>query len=228
METDEARRLRRDKFMEKLSIYLILKTDKKNSGRRDFESKEPIETEKKVEQKYFNFYNLLTISNRISRIIETRIDSNYKISSHESRLEDFKKSENQSLLYNSNQIDNQNAYNNTNLATEDVNARELIKRLNFEDPTIHQPDEKKESVNYGEIYDSLKRRNNYLFMIDVSRILLMIIFSFVIYFEFYLDEIFKDSKLKGALFTFLIIESTFSFICYKIKNKKKVKILFHI
>jgi hypothetical protein len=122
----------------------------------------------------------------------------------------------------SNYPNNFNTNNNlSNLTNNYNNEKELIKRLNFEDS--NSLNKTKENVNYGEIYDSLKKTNNYLYVFDLSRILFILILSLIIYFEFYLDEIFKESKERGIFITFLFSELSFTYICYKIKNKKKVK-----
>lgn len=83
-------------------------------------------------------------------------------------------------------------------------------------------DDKSDNVNYGAIYDSLKKTNSYLYSIDLARSALMITFALIIYFDFKIDEIFKSRKEFGLLLTFCILEFTFTLIGYKIKNQKKV------
>ncbi len=124
---------------------------------------------------------------RISRIVQTRIDSNSKVNIHETRQEDFKNDEKYNLSFISNKSDDLNS----NTKNIDDTLKNSIKRLNFEDSKNHNDNinDKKESVNYGEIYDSLKKKNNYLYIADLSRIIFMIILSLIIYFEFYLDII---------------------------------------
>jgi len=83
-----------------------------------------------------------------------------------------------------NNINTNNNNNLSNLTNNDNYEKELIKRLNFQDS--NSLNNTKENVNYGEIYDSLKKANNYLNVFDHSRILFILILSLIIYFEFYL------------------------------------------
>lgn len=98
------------------------------------------------------------------------------------------------------------------------NAKEIIKKLNFEDSN-----DARQNINYGQIYDSLKKTNNNLYQLDLLRITFMLILSLIIFFDFYFNQIFGIYELKGILLTFSILEITFTYLCYEIKNKKKVK-----
>lgn len=100
----------------------------------------------------------------------------------------------------------------------------INKKLNFENQNEQElnENEDKSNVNYKLIYDSIKKTNYYLKLIEIIRVILMVLLSLIIYYDNILDFKPKDKK-TGFIVTFGLIEITLYLLSVKTKTRKDVR-----
>lgn len=108
---------------------------------------------------------------------------------------------------------------------EDENKKEIEiqKNISQENSINEKLSSSEQPSEYKIIYDSIKKTKHYLNLIEIFRIMFIIIFSLVIYFDLLFTGSFSENKKTIIISTFILLESSFNLMIYFINSSKVMK-----